>query len=117
MSGTICNDPCNSVLFDGVIPILTGLDGNMWARQLLTFRGSRDSPPRITFNFSSTYNSLGVIEVVVFNCPSNDIGTSTILITSDVGVLDHIAVTASSCQHFERSCTNEGFYSFHHLLL
>ena len=111
MSGTLCNDPRNSVLFDGVIPTLTGLDGNLWARQLLTFRGSRDFPPRITFYFSSTYLPVRAVEVVVFNCPSKEIGTNGIDIIGDGGLILHITVTASSCQHFVRSCTNEQFFT------
>ena len=35
-----CHSPSTSVLFDGNIPTLTGLDGNMWATQLLTFSNS-----------------------------------------------------------------------------
>ena len=33
-----CEAPTSSVLFDGRIPILTGLDGDMWASQLLTLQ-------------------------------------------------------------------------------
>ncbi len=31
-----CNEPTTSVLQDGIISTLTGLDGDMWASQLLT---------------------------------------------------------------------------------
>ncbi len=41
-SGRVCNTPRSSVLFDG-IPTLTGLDGNMWATQLLTLNTSTSS--------------------------------------------------------------------------
>ena len=108
MSGMLCNDPRNSVLFDGVIPTLTGFGGDMWARKLLTFRGSMDPPPRMTFNFS---NPVRALEVVVFNCPSMEIGTTGIDIIGDGGTIRHIAVRASSCQHFVRSCTNEEFFT------
>ena len=40
-SGTLtCADPTSSVLFDDPrgMPILTGLDGDMWASQLLTIQ-------------------------------------------------------------------------------
>ena len=36
----VCNDPASSVLFDGHIPTLTGLDGDTWASQLLTIQES-----------------------------------------------------------------------------
>ena len=46
-----CNDPASSVLFDGHIPTLTGLDGDMWASQLLTTQGSG---VLILFDFTDT---------------------------------------------------------------
>ena len=33
-----CEASTSSVLFDGNIPTLTGLDGDMWASQLLTLQ-------------------------------------------------------------------------------
>ena len=33
-----CDVPTSSVLFDGNIPALTGLDGDMWASRLLTLQ-------------------------------------------------------------------------------
>ena len=35
---TTCLQPTSSVLFDGRVPTLTGLDGHMWAGQLLTMQ-------------------------------------------------------------------------------
>ena len=51
-SGRVCDAPRTSVLFDG-IPTLTGLNGDMWASQLLTFNTSV-SEASITFNFTTT---------------------------------------------------------------
>ena len=62
-----CNDPASSVLFDGHIPTLTGLDGDMWASQLLTIQ---ESNVLILFDFTDTPNYTGVeaVEVVAFSC-------------------------------------------------
>ena len=49
---TTCTQPTTSVLFDGNIPALTGLDGDMWASQLLILK-KRTSVTRINFNFTS----------------------------------------------------------------
>ncbi len=38
---TTCNEPTTSVLQDGIIPTLNGLDGDMWASQLLTINTTR----------------------------------------------------------------------------
>ena len=57
-SGRVCSAPLTSVLFDG-IPTLTGLYGDMWARQLLTFNTSVSSAS-ITFNFSTASDNGGI---------------------------------------------------------
>ena len=81
-SGRVCNAPCSSVLFDG-IPTLTGLEGDMWASQLLTLNTSTSSAS-ITFDFTNPTDRIGqveyyagvsVIEVVMFNCPATGIVT------------------------------------------
>ena len=46
-----CREPTTSVLQDGIIPTLTGLDGDMWASQLLTIN-TANSSIAITFNFT-----------------------------------------------------------------
>ena len=71
-SYSTCATPTSSVLFDGVIPTLTALDGNTWARQLLVLRhpiiGSATF--NLNFNFDNTlYTGVGQVEVVIFNCP------------------------------------------------
>ncbi len=74
--------PASSVLFDGNIPTLTGLDGNLWACQLLTLY----SPSGLTivqFDFSSTagYSGVDSVEVVMFNCPQLGITVQRIELT------------------------------------
>ena len=75
-----CADPISSVLFDGIIPTLTGLDGDMWASQLLTLQRT-SSRVSALFDFTDTagYGGLfGRLEVVMFNCPERRISASTI---------------------------------------
>ncbi len=50
---TLCNEPTTNVLQDGIIPTLTGLDGDMWASQLLTINTDRPTTD-ITFDFEAT---------------------------------------------------------------
>ena len=57
-SGRVCNTPRSSVLFDG-IPTLTGLDGDMWATQLLTLNTSTSSAS-IIFDFNTVFDANGV---------------------------------------------------------
>ena len=69
-SGTItCTDPTSSVLYDGHIPTLTGLDGDMWASQLLILHTTHST--NITFDFSATskFTRMARVEVVLFYCP------------------------------------------------
>ena len=65
-----CSSPASSVLFDGVIPTLTALDGNTWARQLMILQqplyGS--SQYYVTSSFASIHH-IRRVEVVLFNCP------------------------------------------------
>ena len=67
-----CATPTSSVLFDGVIPTLTALDGNTWARQLMIMQRARIglSALHLYFDFTNTpgYTRVRQIEVVLFNC-------------------------------------------------
>ena len=112
-SGRVCNAPRTSVLFDG-IPTLTELDGDMWARQLLTFDTSV-SPASITFNFTVTrdkygvttfYGGLDTIEVVMFNCPMRGIGTNNVVVLADGSEVDRIEMlqNSTSCEYLVRVC-------------
>ena len=48
-----CTTPTGSVLFDGNVPMLNGLDGDMWASQLLTINTTANTT-KITFDFTHT---------------------------------------------------------------
>jgi len=68
-STSTCENPASSVLFDEKIPTLTGLDGDMWASQLLTARPASGTT-EISFDFSNHPNFIvRRVEVVIFNCP------------------------------------------------
>ena len=80
-----CTDPTSSILFDGVIPTLTGLDGDMWASQLLTFQRVTATHTLVLFDFSGTQGYVGLsgrLEVVMFNCPEKGISASTIRVST-----------------------------------
>ena len=83
-SGTItCTDPTSSVLYDGHIPTLTGLDGDMWASQLLTLHSNRST--NITFDFSSDSKfRVERVEVVIFNCPEWGVGVQTVALLAQL---------------------------------
>ncbi len=77
-SGRECDTPRSSVIFDGIIPTLTGLIGDMWATQLLITLHKSTSSNTITFDFNTvcdingvtTYTAVELIEIVMFNCLS-----------------------------------------------
>ena len=100
-SGRVCIAPRSGVLFDG-IPTLTGLEGDMWASQLLTLNTSTSSAS-ITFDFTNPtdrngptfFTTVSVIEVVAFYCPAREIGTSNVLVSANGLIFDNIAVSES----------------------
>ncbi len=108
---TTCNEPTTSVLQDGIIPTLNGLDGDMWASQLLTI--NTDSlTTDITFDFQATPGYVGVqrVEVVMFNCPEWGISVDSIslyesTITASIGnILTIISPAITSCDSLVRVC-------------
>ena len=111
-SGRVCNAPRSSVLFDG-IPTLIGLEGDMWASQLLTLNTSTPSTS-ITFDFTNptdrngptNYAGVEVIEVVMFNCPARGIGAGSIGVNVADNSVDNIVVS-ESCEYLVRACSNE----------
>ena len=111
-SGRVCSAPRSSVLFDG-IPTLTGLEGDLWASQLLTLNTSTSSAS-ITFDFTNptdrngptNYAGVSVIEVVMFNCPARGIGAGSIGVNVADNSFDDIAVS-ESCDYLVRACSNE----------
>ena len=118
--GTTCLQPTSSVLFDGHIPTLTGLDGDMWASQLLTIQTTARSTPNpnvfvanVIFEFSVTETPVyRVVEVVMFNCPQWGIGTTRIALTDAIAMnqtyfhLNSTEITSSltSCESLVRVC-------------
>ena len=114
MAGTMttCLQPTSSVLFDGRVPTLTGLDGDMWAGQLLTVN-TMESSTIVIFNFTDTPGYVGIqrVEVVMFNCPQWGIASTTIQLTGATvrdqtfNVFDLTSVTSlTSCGSLVRVC-------------
>lgn len=85
--GVSCSNVATSVLFDGIIPTLTGLDGDMWANQLLTLNtaivlsaidGRDEINARIGFVVApSPIVMLLSLELILFNCPEWGIATTS----------------------------------------
>ena len=112
VSRYMCPNPRTSVLF-GVIPTITGLDGDQWANQLFTPKGPTIE---ITFDFTgvSDYTGVEKIEVLMFNCPQLRIGLDSISVLDSSTLLGSkhpigsITSTATaSCDSLVRLCTNE----------
>ena len=105
----ICPVPTKSVLFDGNVPTLTGLDGDMWASQLLTITANT---AEITFDFIDTpdYTGVGRVEVVMFNCPEWGISVRTVSLFSATSTsgsrtfVTSISPTTTSCDSLVRVC-------------
>ena len=110
-----CIDPTSSVLFDGVIPTLTGLDGDMWASQLLTLqRPSSNAHACVTFDFTDTPGYVGLsgrLEVVMFNCSEKGISASVITVSTSSSpsgnplTLMVVSIGITSCDSLVRVCT------------
>ena len=101
-----CSDPQSSVLFDdpGGMPILTGLDGDMWASQLLTIQTNVNTLFDITFDFTVEFTLIVKrveLEVVMFNCPQWEIGAQIIQV---IDVQDTLTVAPTSCDSLVRVC-------------
>ena len=107
-----CTNPISSVLLDGVIPTLTGLDGNIWASQLLTLQRT-STRGTVLFDFIDTAGYVGLfgrLEVMMFNCPEKGISASTIRVStsSPAGSTTRLMVVVianTSCDSLVRVCT------------
>ena len=115
-SGVIstCTDSTSSVLFDGVIPTLTGLDGDMWASQLLTLQRTTSTRATVLFDFTDTPGYVGLsgrFEVVMFNCPDMGISASTIRLSTssspseNTTLLVDVNIGITSCDSLVTVCT------------
>ncbi len=114
---TTCNEPTTSVLQDGIIPTLTGLDGDMWASHLLTI--NTDSPTNdITFDFEAT-PGVRRVEVVMFNCSEWGISVDKITLygsttTSSIGTaLAAISPGITSCDSLVRVCISKSVHELY----
>ena len=114
MAGTMttCLQPTSSVLFDGRVPTLTGLDGDMWASQLLTIQTTQ-SVTNVIFDFTDTpgYDRVKRVEVVMFNCPQWGIASTDIHLSGATARGQPFNTYASttfssltSCDSFVRVC-------------
>ena len=105
-SRTLCTDSTSSVLFDGHIPTLTGLDGNMWASQLLTVQITSSTDIFFAFHEIPGFTEVERVEIVMFNCPEWGIGVDTIqLFEQNVLVLTRVlSMDATSCDSLVRFC-------------
>ena len=109
-----CLDPTSSVLFDGNIPTLTGLDGDMWASQLLTLQSHNGASQGIVSAFTNTPNYEGVerVELVMFNCPEWEIEVQNILLLAGTSaqasrsVVGIFSPNITSCDSLVRVCTH-----------
>ena len=89
------------------MPILTGLDGDMWASQLLTLQTTAAaSSTDITFDLRSpTFSRVERIEVVMFNCPQWGVGVQTIQVFVQNSIeLTFDVAPITSCDSLVRVC-------------
>ena len=104
-----CLQPTSSVLFDERVPALTGLDGDMWASQLLTIN-TMESSTTFIFDFTDTpgYDRIERVEVVMFNCPQLRIASTTIILNGAEVRGQPFNITSisslTSCESLVRVC-------------
>ena len=108
----ICEAPENSVIFDGDIPTLAGLSGHMWASQLLTLTSDSNGMD-IRFDFKPTNktseNIIRMVQVVLFNCPSWQIGANSISvwnITGTPNLISSVTDLSTCCDNLTVICIN-----------
>ena len=89
-----CGAPRSTILFDGFIPTLDGLDGDRWASQLLTLQIDNPRRREIIFDFRNSRDYMGVrrVELTMFNCPAWGIAVETI------GLLRSSSISGSRIQ-------------------
>ena len=104
-----CEDPTRSVLFDGNIPTLDGLNGSMWASELLTVQIRQPSGIEIISNFAGS-SGVERVELVMFNCPEWGIAVQAIGIRRATSIsstrtpIGAIIPTITSCNSLVRVC-------------
>ena len=110
-SYSTCEAPTSSVLFDST---LTGLDGDMWASQLLTLQihNPRGQFLVSDFNGISNYVRVGRVELTMFNCPEWGIAVQVIGIWRASSISGARVLAGSlfpaitSCDSLVRVCTS-----------
>ena len=103
----ICPTPATSVLFDGDIPTLTGLDGDMWASQLFTVERTTGSIVALTLDFTAlgqAYNGFTRVSVAIFNCPLWGIGVTSVDVLTSQRVSFEINSSPISCESLVTAC-------------
>ena len=112
-----CKAPTSSVLFDGNIPTLTGLDGDMWASQLLTLQIHISNRQDIISDFTNiTTFVVNRVELVMFNCPEWGIAVEAIGIWRATSIsrqdqmsrlsVGTVSPTFTSCDSLVRVCAS-----------
>ena len=111
-SYSICENTTSSVLFDGNIPTLTGLNGTKWASQLFTLQIRNLSGIEIISDFKGAFG-VERVELVIFNCPEWGIAVQAIgiwRVSSISGISREqagaIRPTITSCNSLVRVCTS-----------
>lgn len=112
----ICNSPASSILYDGEIPTLMGLNGDMWARELLTLQPSQPGVNLIiAFDFVgvSGYAGVNKVEVVMLNCPEWGISVQSISLLEASNIFSSgttiatVNPTVTSCDSLVRICIQQ----------
>ncbi len=103
--GQVCTIPQSSVLFDGVIPSLTGRNNNTrWASQLLVL----DLGGTITFEFSppgsGALNNITAFEIIMLNCPQELMGAPERVKLEFGSSVREVRFDQTSCDHLIRVC-------------
>ena len=94
--------PSDNRALDGVIPTLTNLQSDTWARELLTLQARNpDVDTPTIFPDIRESRLLGFVEVVMFNCPEWNIGPDIITFSGESS--DGFSYE-SSLSNFPTSC-------------
>ena len=110
-SYSMCKAPTSSVLFGST---LTGLDGDMWASQLLTLQIHNPGGQFLVsdFNGTSNYVRVGRVELVMSNCPELGIEVGRIGVWRASSISGARVLAGSffpaitSCNSLVRVCTS-----------
>ena len=105
---TICRDSYSSILFDGIIPTLTGLENDTWASELLTLKPrsvEQAEKPELAFTLPENHG-MRRIEILMFNCPEWGISAQKIALNSNGHSVVTIIINSSlsSCDSLVRVC-------------